>query len=1262
MKLIDTSNLISWAISTSSNGELPGLIKDLIRATATDIESIRFPDGDAVSMSGFDGVLTLSDIENEYVPNGLSVWEMGTEENPGNKAERDYRKRTDNQNINNKKDITFVFVSPRRWGNKDKWLEEKREEGVWKDVKGIDGVDLQEWLALAPVIALKFAQNLGHVPPEGVFLLEDEWKFIKCRSKPNLVESLVTAGREKECQTLIKRLLGPPHSIVIQGDSPQEAVAFSLATLLQIEDDEHKKRLLSRTLVISEQNAARMLSPSKPLIIVISNEHIKSSALPSYGHHVIKPVGTDAMNPNDPIKLPRPGSDVFGKELEKMGMKHDEARMVAKLCARSVTVFQRLKPSENADPPNWASDHRVNDLIPAMLAGRWDSNNDQDTSILCQLYQCDEYKDVEEKISHFLSVNEAPLQKVGQVWSLTAPADSFSLIARHISSRQFEIFKKVFDEVLGEIDPVTELAPDERMYAAIKGAKRKYSEWIRKGLSETLIIISQLGPSINNIQCPSTPEIFVNNIVRDLPNLENWDLIASLRDQYSILMEAAPHPLLEALDKAIEGNPEGFKHLTEEGKDTFGGHSLHTGILWALETMAWDPHYLKKVSLILAKLASLDPGGRLLNRPLNSLNNIFLCWHPGTNANLDQRIEALEFVTTNVEDIAWPLLESLLPKTGSRVTSSTSKPNWSEAGRDKREKLTYGIIWKAEDDVISRALKLAQARPERWKSILDSITRYPENLKKEVIEMLLAIATDNLDEHTRSELWSVLRDFINKHLTYRDADWALDSETLRTLEEITKKFEPKDIINKNAWLFDEYLPNLPNIKKRDYKDFEKEAEKLRDQAVSEVIHNMGYDGIVQLAKNAKLQNLVGNACISYCEHEEQVYNLIVHSADVGNDLLDFIATLSAGANKKFSTNWKNFMLEKMKNNKDWSPIIRSCLFLFWPMNTETWEVVESTDKETVNEYWKRANFFAFDGTPEEKHNAIKNLIRAGRSKDVFDAITFENEGISSDVIIEVAHSVIEKLNQIDNEEEFKANCPSYPAEFIKVVHDRNDIDENEIIKLEYAFLPVLGYNTDVNLKIYNKLSRDPQLFVSVLCDVFKASSQEHSSEPTPEQRNRAHYGFRLLEGWHKIPGMREDNFIDKNELMNWIKEARKLCREVDRTDIGDQYIGKVLAHAPKDPTDDAWPHKTIRESVEILKSEQIELGIRIERVNMRGTYTKDLFEGGDQERQLAKNYKDWADRCTQWSRIHGLLEKIAEEWEYEANREDERAQQNRLRL
>ena len=103
-------------------------------------------------------------------------------------------------------------------------------------------------------------------------------------------------------------------------------------------------------------------------------------------------------------------------------------------------------------------------------------------------------------------------------------------------------------------------------------------------------------------------------------------------------------------------------------------------------------------------------------------------------------------------------------------------------------------------------------------------------------------------------------------------------------------------------------------------------------------------------------------------------------------------------------------------------------------------------------------------------------------------------------------------------------------------------------------------------------------------------------------------------------------------MRGWVLEVRRLAIEGDRAEITDQQIGQVLAYAPNDPADGAWPTTSIRGLIEELSSNQIERGISVARYNMRGVFTKGLFDGGNQERALAEQYESWSLLTQKWPR------------------------------
>jgi hypothetical protein len=111
----------------------------------------------------------------------------------------------------------------------------------------------------------------------------------------------------------------------------------------------------------------------------------------------------------------------------------------------------------------------------------------------------------------------------------------------------------------------------------------------------------------------------------------------------------------------LQQSPCLFDELfSQESDGTFGGNYL-TGLLWALETLAWDEKFLVRACVILGELATHDLGGNWTNRPANSLTTILLPWLPQTTSSIDKRKVALRTLQKEVPAVAWKLLLSLLP-------------------------------------------------------------------------------------------------------------------------------------------------------------------------------------------------------------------------------------------------------------------------------------------------------------------------------------------------------------------------------------------------------------------------------------------------------------------------------------------------------------------------------------------------------------------------------------------------------------------------
>jgi hypothetical protein len=224
--------------------------------------------------------------------------------------------------------------------------------------------------------------------------------------------------------------------------------------------------------------------------------------------------------------------------------------------------------------------------------------------------------------------------------------------------------------------------------------------------------------------------------------------------------------------------------------------------------------------------------------------------------------------------------------------------------------------------------------------------------------------------------------------------------------------------------------------------------------------------------------------------------------------------------------------------------------------------------------------------------------------------------------------------------------------------DRSEaIEDHEIARLEWMYLPILTHSRRQPKLLHQELSKDPLFFVEILKFICRSENdRDDSAEPDEMTATRFELGSELLESWLQVPGLTEEGRVDLKQLRNWVLQARAECQESGRGTIGDLKIGEVLAYAPKTP-DGIWPDLAVREVIEEVSSRKLERGIEIGVYNKRGAWNKPIGEGGLQERQLAETYRNYATAVGDTHpRTAAMLRRIAAGYDSDAHREDIRAE------
>lgn len=1174
----DGIDLKLWAERRDAQAGLPRLVRRLISGTVKRVERLQFRADEGVQLRGWDGIVQVAE-GNAFVPKGLSAWELSTRKDVKDKAEEDYTTRSADPVGLDRASTFFIFVTARRWNGKEQWAEEKRRDGIWKDVRAYDADDLVAWLEQAPAVHFWFSILIGK-HPVGATDLGSHWDAWSGATQPPLSPDLLISGREDAVSKVHQWLRGEPSILGLQADTRDEAVAFFIASLFRISEEE-RERILTRGVVVEDITAWRQLSlwDNSLILVPMFPDRGQVAQAVKKGHYLLIPLDRSEPATGETLSLPRLRCAEAEKALAAVSFTEGRARDLAVIARRSLGALRRkLAVSPATLIPKWNEPEAARSLLPALLAGRWNDKNDADREAVARLAGR-EYAEVREIVVRWAHKPDPPVRLIDHTWMVAAREDAWLLLARYLTDDDLERFEAMVLDVLRERDPQFDLPTGERWLANIRGKVLKYSGHLREGMAETLILMAVLSD-----QCSlgtTTGQLWVERIVKRLfDQVTDWQLWASLSPLLRLLAEAAPQVFLDAVERELSVPNPSLINLFADVEYHFMESSPHTGLLWALEVLGWSPDYLGQAALLLAKLARLDPGGTVANRPIRSLRGIFLSWHPRTTANLERRLRVLDTIRNREPQVAWDLLVKLLPRSHD-VAHPTARPKWRDWVPEQRAPITYGELYKATTEIVGRLLEDVGNDGARWHTLIEEIDQLPGTEFDAVIDHLLLLNPEDLAQPDRLKIWKALRDLLSRHLEFPDAEWAIPQTGIDRLRQCYTRFEPEDPLLKRSWLFTRH-PNSPEGGYSDWQEREKAIEQARIRAIEELFDLGGVPMVFELAGRAEDPYIVGwtlGKSKALDGQEETLLGKGLGSADSAwrDAALGFLRGRTALKGQEW--------LEGLRGSgtwQEWTPQQRADYYLCMPFSGRTWDILETEEGETQHLYWSTVGVYGHgDLEAEDYERATRKFIEYNRIATAVKFLALHRKNLH--YYPQLVSEVLEHVVRGSNTEEVNWSSLSYDiGELVSFLGASGEIEENRLARFEWYFLPILKHSRHQPKTLHKALAEDPEFFVEVLKWLYRAEG-EQPDEPTEEQRIRGQVAFDLLHSWKRPPGVSEEGAVNAEKLWSWINRARELAHASGRAKIADHHIGQVLAHYPGG-TDGAWPHEVLRDLLEQLNA------------------------------------------------------------------------------
>lgn len=1248
---IDAKDLEHWADKSESEALLPALIRRLVTATTPQVALSKIPSGSSISNPGWDGRIE-ADSGHAFVPRGVSVWEVSRRKDVASKANEDYEKRTRKSLGENPAAATYIFVTLHVWNGKEAWANARVAAGPWKSVRVYDASDLAQWIELAPAVGAWLAREIGKLPSTGILSADEFWEDWVSSTEPQIRPALVLAGRAEQASQTLAWLNGPPDQFYIRGETRDEAIAFVIANVFNTGEFE-PERLLSHCVIARTAEAWRALSQHPVPLIIVTDlpEQISPSVATRRGHHVLTPIGRGEDENGRGCALPRLGREEIIVALKEMGFTQDQGRALAGATARSMPVVRRwLIASAGGRKPFWADPPAALSLLPALLIGQWSENQSDDTKALSEVADR-AYPEIATEYALLLNRPDAPLRKIGSNWRLTSHEEAWELLAPALTKHYFDRFRIVVQAVLGSELPELELPPDERHLAGLRGKTLPYSGAIREGLATSLALMGSRPDRAVNV---ANVDEIATSIVREiLSHPERWKMWASIGWLLPTLAEAAPEAFLERVEEALAATPSPFLDLFKEDGDGMFGSCHHAGLLWALERVAWSPDYFSRVAFILARLAEIDPGGRWSNRPGATLRTLFLPWIRFSATSDSRRLYVIDELLARVPTQAWHCLISAGPQSHDTVTHRTP-PEFREWGQGSKQPTV------AEHEMFVAALterivEGAGDSAERWRNIVGVVGNFSPEHRKRALALLENATAKLRDQAGAVALWHKLRSVVGHHREFPEAHWAMPVEDTDRLAAVYEQLTPVDLIVSSEWMFDSWPRLIDGESPTDYEQRTRKLDGLRSKALQEIASNCGTDGIIALAERAKAPWTVGALAPTIIQPNTNLLALIIpYLAHENRPLRVFSRAACEALFRRDGWNALEECLVAVRGTPD-ETLKTSAIYLAAPAVLTTWKRLEQEPTAIQTAYWRALGDYRplFPDSQEELNYQIDHLIVVGRPLGVIYSLAHDAKPVSTDLIVRALEAAPAAIHELAE----RAQTPMVTGyEFAKVfgrLDSSSDVPRSVIAQLEIPFVGILEHSRP-NLALHREVAANPATFADVISWAYKRSDGTIEDEQLSDNQrhNRARIAWDLLHHSRTLPGQQRDGSIDAEALKEWIKQSRQLCQGRTRGDIADEVIGQILSSAPVGQ-DGVWPCEPVRDVLDEIRSKYMGRGFIIGKMNLRGVTTRNPFEGGSQERDLARTFRQYAEQLADRRPFTAQqLRSLASSYEEQARRED----------
>ena len=806
----------------------------------------------------------------------------------------------------------------------------------------------------------------------------------------NQPEVAALCGRIREYLTakvLIARSLAAWHHLsVLPGRLlllPEPKLGLESEALTVAVSNGHRVLVSSRRFSRPDQHDVKDLRNPKLGDLTVA---LRNSYLTFASHHAAESLPN--VKPGDLATTP----EAFGLNLADVDNR-------ARHSGGSLAVLKRaLSRDPSLAQPDWSKPDAAQDLIPFVLLGSWNETQRADREAIAKLSGKPDHEN-SQVLQRWLNAPDSPFMRVHATWNLVSHEDAWQLLAPYITRDDLVKFRTLVTQVLLEEEPAYKKPGRTNILPVLSGHELVYSPAIRSGLSETLALLGCKSSEL--FSSDFAPEYIAKQVVTGLLNSKTtWRQWASLSASGLLpnLAEASPDAFVSAVKTDLsKPKPVLQKIFTDQDSSPLFADCTHAGLLWSLEALAWSPLYLTQVTLLLARLHEIAPHGFWSNRPMHSLAEIFLPWHPHTTASVNKRVLTLKKMAKQHQHVTWDLLLQLLPNVR-RVSSPTRKPLWLSWSLNWEQSVTRGEYWQYVAACVDLLLSMLEGNIERYLKLLAKINHLPNDAQHKFLARIEeSLVPEKVGVADRSKLVDALRkaadyqrllvderqEAPSDHLTADDKQAEQSTHfsdsrkegvcngILCKLTHLLQQFEPENAVEKFLWLF-----KLGNRNRAGG-----ESEEQHIAALREVHANGGLKNVLELAaKPGALAKEVGAVYVKAGLYDERDSIIPEMLTATNSTQLTFARGVVSSLFERQGQAWVTGLPLSSWTAQEAGMLLA---FLRFDPVREDWVIAQRLGAEVEKTYWQKVQTISLGRGAEREDLSFvaRSLLKHGRTRE-----------------------------------------------------------------------------------------------------------------------------------------------------------------------------------------------------------------------------------------------------------------------------------------